>query len=108
MYLKGDIVVHDSPDYGIVSRGHNHNVNQQSDDITFSHSSIDVTRERDTTVQHCEITEWTEWSVCSQTCGKHAFQYKRRTVVRKSENGGKQCPSKLERKRKCGVPSCRE
>ena len=104
MYLKGDIVVHDSPDYGMVSRGQNHNVNQQSDD----RSNTDVTRERDNTVQNCEITQWTEWSVCSQTCGKHAFQYKRRTVVRKSKNGGKQCPSKLERKRKCGVPKCRE
>ena len=104
MYLKGDIVVHDSPDYGMVSRGQNHNVNQQYDD----RSNTDVARERDNTVQNCEITQWTEWSVCSQTCGKHAFQYKRRTVVRKSKNGGKQCPSKLERKRKCGVPNCRE
>ena len=104
MYLKGDIVVHDSPDYGMVARGQNYNVNQQSDD----RSNTDVTRERDNTVQNCEITQWTEWSVCSQTCGKHAFQYKRRTVVRKTKNGGKQCPSKLERKRKCGVPNCRE
>ena len=100
--------MHDSPDYGMIFHIDTESEQKQFDDILITHANNNVARERDSTVKDCDLTEWTEWSVCSQACGKHAFQYKRRTIAQKPENGGKECPFKLERKRKCGVPKCRE
>lgn len=55
----------------------------------------------------CMITEWTEWEKCTETCGKQ-YVTRTRMVKRQPENGGKRCPKKLLRKRKCKLPKCRK
>ncbi|CAL1534947.1 unnamed protein product [Lymnaea stagnalis] len=53
----------------------------------------------------CEMTEWNEWSPCSETCGDSSVQIRRRRRIRKPSHGGKTCPAKKE-KRFCNVPMC--
>ena len=56
----------------------------------------------------CIITRWSEWSECSTTCGK-SYKSKTRMVKRHPENGGKQCPQKLVRRKRCReVPKCKK
>ena len=55
----------------------------------------------------CEVSAWSDWTECSTTCGK-SYKYKTRMIKRKAENGGKKCPKKLEKRKRCDVPKCRE
>ncbi|WAR07116.1 SPON1-like protein [Mya arenaria] len=55
---------------------------------------------------NCMLTEWSEWEECTVTCGKQ-YVNRSRMIKRQPENGGKRCPKKLTRKRKCrGLPKC--
>ena len=57
---------------------------------------------------NCMVTPWTEWEECTQTCGKQ-YVTRSRMIKRQPENGGKECPRKLSRRRKCrGLPKCRK
>jgi len=53
----------------------------------------------------CMITEWSEWSECTATCGQ-AAKSRQRMVKAQPENGGKKCPTRLEKTKKCKVPKC--
>merc|ERR550532_3505600 len=54
----------------------------------------------------CMVTRWSEWSECSKTCGK-SYKSKTRIIKREAENGGKACPQKLSRRKRCReVPKC--
>lgn len=55
----------------------------------------------------CMITQWTEWEDCTQSCGKQ-YITRTRMIKRQPENGGKKCPKKLSRRRKCKLPKCRK
>lgn len=55
----------------------------------------------------CMITDWTPWEECTEKCGKQ-YITRTRMIKRASENGGKKCPKKLTRKRKCRLPKCRK
>ncbi|XP_076079810.1 spondin-1-like isoform X3 [Mytilus galloprovincialis] len=54
---------------------------------------------------NCKVTEWSDWSRCSVTCGRGVVT-KSRKVITKDSNGGKPCPRKLMRKKKCKSPKC--
>ena len=50
--------------------------------------------------QDCAVSEWTSWTPCNCTAG--FFRSRRREIVLPPRNGGKECPSLLERE-KCGT-----
>ncbi|KAH3711312.1 hypothetical protein DPMN_070817 [Dreissena polymorpha] len=54
----------------------------------------------------CMVTQWTEWDQCTATCGKQ-YITRSRMIKQQPENGGKKCPKKLSRRRKCrGLKKC--
>ncbi|KAB0799833.1 hypothetical protein PPYR_07713 [Photinus pyralis] len=54
----------------------------------------------------CMVTEWSEWSPCSASCGT-GYTQKQRMIKRPAENGGKPCPNKLEKKKRCYLNHCK-
>ena len=52
----------------------------------------------------CEVSDWSEWSVCSAEC-EGGTQTRARTVVVPAENGGEACPN-LEEQQACNEHSC--
>lgn len=53
----------------------------------------------------CMVTDWTPWEECTEKCGKQ-YVTRTRMIKRQPENGGKKCPKKLTRRRKCRLPKC--
>ncbi|XP_076324156.1 spondin-1-like isoform X2 [Tachypleus tridentatus] len=54
----------------------------------------------------CQVSEWSEFSSCSATCGKARKRRYRRIEVY-PQNGGAECPKKLVQRRKCkNNPKC--
>jgi hypothetical protein len=53
----------------------------------------------------CMVSEWSNWSACSATCGLGTSE-KFRMIKRPAENGGRLCPSKLVKRRRCRGPPC--
>ncbi|XP_017772069.1 PREDICTED: spondin-1 isoform X2 [Nicrophorus vespilloides] len=54
-------------------------------------------------VVDCQMSEWTNWSGCNATCGR-GFSTKHRFIRVHPSNGGKRCPQKILKKRKCKIP----
>ncbi|GFS17750.1 spondin-1-like [Elysia marginata] len=53
----------------------------------------------------CKMSQWSEWSTCTQTCGDSSVQIRRRRRLRKPRRGGLACSTRKER-RFCNVPLC--
>ncbi|XP_011873806.1 PREDICTED: spondin-1 isoform X3 [Vollenhovia emeryi] len=52
----------------------------------------------------CEVSEWSKWSRCESCRG---YTMSTRQIMIPAENGGKSCPKKMSRKKKCHkVPPC--
>lgn len=79
---------------------HNRNRNHRHEEET-----PDLQGDRNIESVDCMVTPWSDYSECSATCGK-SYKYKRRMVKREPLNGGKPCPKKLERKKRCNVTKC--
>lgn len=58
-----------------------------------------------TLVQDCVVSGWGSWSTCDQECGQGTMT-RTRLVLRDARNGGKACPS-LVQKRGCRGTKCR-
>lgn len=52
----------------------------------------------------CEVSDWTEWSVCTKDCGT-GEQNRTRTVTTAVQHGGEVCPS-LEETKDCNTNPC--
>ncbi|XP_004921707.1 spondin-1 [Bombyx mori] len=53
----------------------------------------------------CLVSEWSQWTTCSATCG-YGEKIRYRTIIRKKKRGGRSCPP-LTEKEHCGkVNSC--
>ncbi|EEB11096.1 f-spondin, putative [Pediculus humanus corporis] len=55
----------------------------------------------------CKASPWTPWSECSKTCGRGTKEKMRHILVH-PQNGGKPCPQKLLKRRKCKIQNCEE
>ncbi|CAB3377734.1 Hypothetical predicted protein [Cloeon dipterum] len=53
----------------------------------------------------CEVSGWSDWSACTATCGK-GWKNKWRKIKVHPKNGGKPCPKRLLKRRKCKERSC--
>lgn len=53
----------------------------------------------------CEVSKWSEWSECNASCGL-SFKKKTRTILRPAQFGGKECPKRLKKLKKCFVQEC--
>jgi hypothetical protein len=50
----------------------------------------------------CVVSRWSPWSFCSVSCGR-GIKTKTRTIQVHARNGGKPCPKKMLKKKKCKV-----
>jgi len=55
----------------------------------------------------CRVSAWSTWTTCSQSCGT-GWQTKSREVLIHPSHGGKTCPKKMTRRKKCKPMPCPE
>lgn len=60
---------------------------------------------QETPPQDCVLSEWQEWSMCSQTCGGGQMGRKR-SVLRPSKRGGKPCEDSVDSTEACNTAPC--
>merc|ERR1719165_45301 len=48
----------------------------------------------------CELSDWSDWSACSTTCGEGDTE-RTRTMVLEPANGGKECPLEVTEAAPC-------
>ncbi|XP_033216700.1 spondin-1-like isoform X3 [Belonocnema kinseyi] len=71
--------------------------------IQTGSQTIDSTEEYRGKVD-CEFTDWSKWSECMD-CNDYTYSIREITI--RPQNGGKNCPKKLLRKKKCRkMPTC--
>jgi len=56
----------------------------------------------------CIMSAWSNWSGCTVTCGRNGFRTRLRRIVRPPSGGGKKCPRRTLRQRRCSLPACFE
>ncbi|KAM6967936.1 thrombospondin type-1 domain-containing protein 7A-like [Aplochiton taeniatus] len=55
---------------------------------------------------NCQLSDWSAWSECSQTCGLEGKMWRLRTVVQASQGDGRPCPAQVEQWKPCPVRPC--
>merc|ERR1711951_172034 len=53
----------------------------------------------------CQVSAWSEWTECSVSCGT-GWSTRKRNVLLAAGNGGRSCPKKMDRKKKCRQMPC--
>ena len=56
----------------------------------------------------CAMSPWSAWSRCSVSCGRNGVRTRLRRVVRLPSGGGRKCPRRRLRRRRCSLPVCAE
>lgn len=53
----------------------------------------------------CQVSSWSYWSQCSSQCGR-GWMTRERMILRPSTNGGKECPRKMMKRKRCVGTDC--
>ncbi|KAK9875790.1 hypothetical protein WA026_009580 [Henosepilachna vigintioctopunctata] len=73
-------------------------------ELFFEHSEKHISSQSKEKID-CLVSRFSNWSPCSTTCG-HGMTESFRMIKRRPENGGKPCPMRLMKRRKCVGPPC--
>ncbi|XP_031644645.1 thrombospondin type-1 domain-containing protein 7A [Oncorhynchus kisutch] len=55
---------------------------------------------------NCQLSDWSPWSECTQTCGLAGKLWRRRTVLQVPQGDGRSCPPQREQWKPCPVRPC--
>ncbi|XP_066202247.1 thrombospondin type-1 domain-containing protein 7B [Saccopteryx leptura] len=57
-------------------------------------------------VVNCQLSEWTAWTQCSQTCGHGGRMSRTRFIMLPTQGEGRPCPTELLQQKTCPVTPC--
>ncbi|XP_043922684.1 thrombospondin type-1 domain-containing protein 7A isoform X2 [Protopterus annectens] len=55
---------------------------------------------------NCQLSDWSSWSECSQTCGLTGRMWRHRKIIQSSQGDGRPCPSQMEQSKPCTIRPC--
>ncbi|KAJ6615658.1 hypothetical protein lerEdw1_015124, partial [Lerista edwardsae] len=55
---------------------------------------------------NCQLSDWSPWSECSQTCGLAGRMIRKRTVIQPFQGDGRPCATQMEQFKPCPVKPC--
>ncbi|XP_074071171.1 thrombospondin type-1 domain-containing protein 7B [Macrotis lagotis] len=55
---------------------------------------------------NCQLSEWTTWTECSQTCGHGGRMSRTRFIIMPAQGEGRPCPMELTQQKNCPVKPC--
>uniref|UniRef100_A0A8C9GFQ4 Thrombospondin type-1 domain-containing protein 7B n=1 Tax=Piliocolobus tephrosceles TaxID=591936 RepID=A0A8C9GFQ4_9PRIM len=57
-------------------------------------------------VVNCQLSGWTAWTECSQTCGHGGRMNRTRFIIMPTQGEGRPCPTELTQQKTCPVTPC--
>uniref|UniRef100_A0A5S6Q5X9 Spondin-1 n=1 Tax=Trichuris muris TaxID=70415 RepID=A0A5S6Q5X9_TRIMR len=87
-----------------LTEGDNAVDNQVNEGSDFNGLS-DISKHADGLPKDCVVSGWSDWSDCSQTCGR-GMKERVRTILSPAQNGGQPCPVELVEKARCRLRPC--
>ncbi|GAA6088520.1 thrombospondin type-1 domain-containing protein 7B isoform X1, partial [Tachysurus ichikawai] len=54
----------------------------------------------------CMLSEWTQWTECSHSCGNQGLMSRSRRVLQNAHEEGRPCPSQLSQTKPCPIRPC--
>nr|XP_012317228.1 thrombospondin type-1 domain-containing protein 7B [Aotus nancymaae] len=57
-------------------------------------------------VVNCQLSGWTAWTECSQTCGHGGRMSRTRFIIMPTQGEGRPCPTELTQQKTCPVTPC--
>ncbi|KAI5186224.1 Thrombospondin Type-1 Domain-Containing Protein 7B [Manis pentadactyla] len=55
---------------------------------------------------NCQLSKWTAWTECSQTCGHGGLMSRTRFIIMPTQGEGRPCPTELTQQKTCPVTPC--
>ncbi|KAL0133516.1 hypothetical protein PUN28_000923 [Cardiocondyla obscurior] len=77
---------------------------QEKENFKGIQASSQIMESNENSKVDCQVSDWSKWSRC-ESCRGYTMSTRQMTVL--PENGGKKCPKKMLRKKKCHkIPPC--